>query len=338
MGLQWFRRGQRGSDGSDDPYDDEFDSELEPLRPVTLGGESGNLSRSGIQGSGLSDRGRRRSSGRRGWRSDSSVASGSNDKWESGEWSSADGSSPGSGRSHVRGRMPRPRVIFTIFAIVILPAVTVLFVVREQSKFVSSAPPDLPGPSVPTDATPSFGGLSPSAPAGTARPSVPATPSPVQPSPVQPSPTRRPAPPPVVAKVALGTLLPITVADGPSGQRLVSVLGAQRFPDSTGLFVNCADNPATLTYQLNGRYTRLTATAGLTGDATPGDLLADVVIMGDGRPLVSATVSLDRIVPISINLTGIRTMVVSAVRAQGTCRNANQPFGVLGTATLTRRG
>ena len=77
MGLQWFRRGQRGSDGSDDPYDDEFDSELEPLRPVTLGGESGNLSRSGIQGSGLSDRGRRRSSGRRGWRSDSSVASGS---------------------------------------------------------------------------------------------------------------------------------------------------------------------------------------------------------------------------------------------------------------------
>ena len=79
MGLQWFRRGQRGSDGSDDPYDDEFDSELEPLRPVTLGGESGNLSRSGIQGSGLSDRGRQRSSGRRGWRSDSSVASGSSD-------------------------------------------------------------------------------------------------------------------------------------------------------------------------------------------------------------------------------------------------------------------
>src|SRR5262245_44138685 len=152
MGLQWFRRGQRGSDGPDDPYDDEFESELEPLRPVTLGGESGNMSRSGIRGSGLSDRVRRRSSGRRGWRSDSSVASGSNGKWEAVDWSSAEGSSPGSGRSHVRGRMPRSRVMFTIFAIVILPAVTVLFVVREQAKFTSSGPSaDAPGPSVPTD-------------------------------------------------------------------------------------------------------------------------------------------------------------------------------------------
>ena len=339
MGLQWFRRGQRGSEGSDEGYDEQFESGIEPLRSVTLGGESGNWSRSGIRSGGASEPGRRRSGGRRGWRSDQSAVSGSYDKWGSGEWSSADASSPGSRGASGR-RMPSSRVLFTIFAIIILPAVTVLFVVREQSKFTGSGSPDVPGQTVPNDATPSFGGLKPSA---TRRTAPSPSPSPTQPQapdspPPAPPPTKGPpAQPPPVTRVALDTLRPAVVADGPSGQKMVTVLGSQQFPNSTSLFVNCDGKPATLTYQLNGGFTRLTTVAGLTGDATPGDLLANVVITGDGKMLAAATVSLDRIVPIGVNLTGVRTMVVSAVKARGSCGNANQPFGALGTAMLTRR-
>jgi hypothetical protein len=127
------------------------------------------------------------------------------------------------------------------------------------------------------------------------------------------------------------------VADGQSGQRVNSMLGSKRFPDSTGVFINCSAQPATLTYRLDGGYSRLTTTAGLSGDATPGNLVARFVITGDGRTLSTVTLSLDRSAALSIDLNGVRTMVVSAERVTGSCQESNQPYGVLGSASLVRR-
>jgi hypothetical protein len=184
---------------------------------------------------------------------------------------------------------------------------------------------DIPPPAV----DPSFEGVPP-VPDPSASAEVP--PSPDASASVEPTPPA--SPPPANGRVALHTLKPGVAADGSSGQRLATVLGAQTFRDSTGVFVSCSEKPATLTYQLGGEYGRLTATAGLSGNATPGDLVARVVISGDGRSLATVTLSLDRSAPVSVNLYGVRTLVVSAQRVRGACRTAQQPFGVLGNAFL----
>ena len=126
------------------------------------------------------------------------------------------------------------------------------------------------------------------------------------------------------------------VADGVSGRKMLAVMGRTTFPDSTSVFVSCSTGPATLTYRLDGDFTGLSAVAGLTGNSTPGDLVAQISVTGDGRTLAMTTVSLDRTAGISVNLRGVKTMVVTAQRISGECRNSDQPYGALGTATLRR--
>jgi hypothetical protein len=115
------------------------------------------------------------------------------------------------------------------------------------------------------------------------------------------------------------------------------VLGSTTFPDSTSMFVGCSGEPATLAYRLDGTGVRLTAAVGLTGDATPGDLVTRVTVTGDGRTLAEVTVSLDRQASIAVNLTGVRRMVISTQRVSGSCALSGQPYGVLGNAQLLRK-
>jgi hypothetical protein len=216
-----------------------------------------------------------------------------------------------------------------------------MFVIHEQTSYNSSDNGDLAQnlPSAAVSAlAPSFFDLTPlptdkagAPPQPTPTPSQPASPS------TQPAPTRTASPRPVVVQMSLNGLRPTVFANGPSGQKVASVIGAQRFPDSTSVFVSCSDQPATLTYQLGGGFTRFAATVGLTGDATPGNLVARTTIVGDGRVLLTAMVSLDMPTSFAVNLTGVKTMVVAAARVSGTCRDTNQPFGVLGNPQLTRR-
>jgi len=103
------------------------------------------------------------------------------------------------------------------------------------------------------------------------------------------------------------------------------------------MFVGCSDTPATLAYKLDGAGVQLAATAGLTGNATPGDLVTRVTITGDGRTLAEAMVSLDRQAAVAANLAGVRRLVVSAQRVSGSCGLAGQPYGVLGNAQLLRK-
>ncbi len=182
----------------------------------------------------------------------------------------------------------------------------------------------------------------PTPPSAPAQPSAPTPPSaPAQPNrPPQSSDATGPrtAPlQPTLRRVPLYSLRADVNADGPSGQRVSTVLGSTTFSDSTSMFVGCSGTPATLTYPLDGAGVQLTAAAGLTGDATPGDLVTHVTVTGDDRRLAEVTVSLDRQASIAVNLTGVRRMVVSTQRVSGSCALSGQPYGVLGNALLLRK-
>ncbi len=137
--------------------------------------------------------------------------------------------------------------------------------------------------------------------------------------------------------VSLSALRPRAAPDQVSGKKVSAALGAHVFPDSTTASVGCFAKPATLVYQLDGQFNRMVAVLGLTGDATPGDLVAVMSIAGDGKVRQAATVSLDRQAHITVNLSGVRTLAVSTQRVRGTCRDSQQPYGLLGGATLTRK-
>jgi hypothetical protein len=169
--------------------------------------------------------------------------------------------------------------------------------------------------------------------------SAPAQPSAAQSNPAQSNPAHQggggsPQPPPAPRTVALYSLKATVHAAGPSGQHVGVVLGSTNFADSTSMFVGCSGTPATLTYRLDATGVRLTTIAGLAGNATPGDLVTRVTITGDGRTLSDVTVSIDRQVPITADLAGIRSLIISAQRVSGSCALDGQPYGALGNAQL----
>jgi hypothetical protein len=128
--------------------------------------------------------------------------------------------------------------------------------------------------------------------------------------------------------------IPITASDvGTSGQQLDSTLNGQHFAESTGFWVGCEGKPATATYQLDGKWHRLTATAGL--DVTsPTDVVAKLVIELDGKAMLTDTVSRSRSVPVDLDLASVRMLTVSAQRTKGSCGNATRPYGALGNAIV----
>jgi hypothetical protein len=128
--------------------------------------------------------------------------------------------------------------------------------------------------------------------------------------------------------------MPIAASDvGSSGQQLDSTLNGRHFPDSTGFWVGCEGRPATATYQLDGNWHRLTATAGLDVTA-PADVTAKLIIELDGKAALTETVSRSRSVPVDLDLSKVRMLTVSAERTKGSCGNATRPYGALGDAVV----
>lgn len=315
------RGGRRPGPGTEDSFDDRSDIPIEPLRSMTMGDDSTS------------------SDGSRSPRFDSSQSMESSDLRSSGAWVRPE---PGweDQPSNVRRRSKfassglfrrssggpsgpgtRSRFLVGGLAAVVLLAGTAAVAIHQRNAGNATPPANKP-PAV----------TLPTAAATLGAPVLPGQPSAAVSA--QPSAS---APAAATAQVALDTMHPTVVADGKSGGRSTAVvLGSANFAEATSVFVNCAAKPATLTYQLDKQFTRLTAVAGLTGNATPGDLVARIVISGDGKQLATEMVSLDRNSALSINLTGVTKMVITAQRATGTCQNAGQPYGVLGSATLRR--
>ncbi|GAB2962851.1 hypothetical protein GCM10027280_59680 [Micromonospora polyrhachis] len=120
-----------------------------------------------------------------------------------------------------------------------------------------------------------------------------------------------------------------------SGYRIDSTLAGDRYPKSTALWVGCDGKPLTISYEIDGRYKRLAATAGLDAH-TPAGLAAKIVVAGDGKTRKSVTVTRDTTAAIDIDVTGVRLLTLSAVRTKGSCELASRPYGALGDALLIR--
>jgi NPCBM/NEW2 domain len=119
----------------------------------------------------------------------------------------------------------------------------------------------------------------------------------------------------------------------PAGGRVTARLAGRDYPDSTAAPVACAGPPATLTYQLAGKYRRFTAVAGVAETAPP-DLAARFDVTVDGRPVSTLLVDQRRTAPVDVEVPGARTLVISAVRTAGACPPPPQPSGILGAASL----
>ncbi|MFI5916075.1 NPCBM/NEW2 domain-containing protein [Dactylosporangium sp. NPDC051541] len=128
--------------------------------------------------------------------------------------------------------------------------------------------------------------------------------------------------------------IPIAASDvGSSGQQLDSTLNGRHFPVSTGFWVGCDGKAASATYQLDGKWHRLTATAGLDVTA-PADVQAKLIIELDGKAALTDTVSRSRSVAVDLDLTSVRMLTVSAERTKGSCGTATRPYGALGDAVV----
>lgn len=122
---------------------------------------------------------------------------------------------------------------------------------------------------------------------------------------------------------------------GPNGQPVTASLAGTRYPNSTGMWVGCDGEPATTTYRLGGRYSRLQASAGLQPHA-PDALSVDVSIAADGKSLAHFIISKNATAPVDLDVGGADALVVSAIAVdRSVCGTSDTPYGALGTAMLT---
>jgi serine/threonine protein kinase len=165
----------------------------------------------------------------------------------------------------------------------------------------------------------------------------PAPPSGQAGEPVNPTMTPQPTSAAQPIKVGLYQQFQSASAVGPNGQPINATLAGQSYPSSTGMWVGCEGRPATVTYRLDHKFTELKAVVGLQPH-TPDGLTAQVTISGDGQVLQQFTVGKSPIVPVDLNLNGMNSLVVAALRVTGVCTPASLPYGALGGAVLTQAG
>lgn len=120
-----------------------------------------------------------------------------------------------------------------------------------------------------------------------------------------------------------------------SGRAYDSTLNGTHFPDSTGFWVGCEGKASAVTFALDGKYQRLTGTAGLDAVA-PKDVVVKLVVEVDGKAAATLSVSRTASAPVDVDVTAARTLTLSAQRTKGTCANATRPYGAVGDALLHR--
>ncbi len=116
-----------------------------------------------------------------------------------------------------------------------------------------------------------------------------------------------------------------------------ATLAGQSYPNSTGMWIGCEGVAATTTYRLDGKFTALNAVVGLQPH-TPDGLAAHVTISADGQTLQQFTVDKSANVTIDLNLSGMNSLAIAAIRTTGVCAPASIPYGALGNAVLIQVG
>jgi len=121
---------------------------------------------------------------------------------------------------------------------------------------------------------------------------------------------------------------------GPNGKAINASLAGQSYPNSTGMWVGCGGQPATTTYRLSHKFSRLHATAGLQPH-TPEQLNVNVTISGDNRTLQQFALTKQSPVPVDVDVSGVDALVVAAIAVNNElCTASGTPYGALGGAEL----
>jgi hypothetical protein len=118
-----------------------------------------------------------------------------------------------------------------------------------------------------------------------------------------------------------------------SGVRTGERLGQNgaRFPNSTAQWVGCEGQASTQSYRLDGNYVGLTATVGQRLGA-PKDLRVEYVIRADSVEVQRFILEQRQTQTISVDVAGVRALVISAKAVSGTCGYSTEAYGVLGDA------
>jgi hypothetical protein len=122
---------------------------------------------------------------------------------------------------------------------------------------------------------------------------------------------------------------------GPNGKPINATLAGTNYPTATGIWVGCGGQPATTTYRLDHKFSRLHAVAGLEAN-TPDGLETKATITADGRVLQEFTIQKTETAKVDLDLTGVDSLVVAAIAVNPQlCGSSSTPYGALGAATLT---
>lgn len=125
---------------------------------------------------------------------------------------------------------------------------------------------------------------------------------------------------------------------GPNGKPINATLAGTNYPTATGMWVGCGGQPATTTYRLGHKFSRLHAVAGLEAN-TPDGLETKATITADGRVLQEFTIQKTETAKVDLDLTGVDSLVVAAIAVNPQlCGSSSTPYGALGAATLTPVG
>lgn len=116
-----------------------------------------------------------------------------------------------------------------------------------------------------------------------------------------------------------------------TGQRLGQDGG--RFPNSTAQWVGCEGAASVQTYNLGGNYKSLSATVGQRL-GTPKDIGVEYVVTTDNVEVLKFTLRSRHTQAISVDLTGVRALNISAKATTGICASSTEAYGVLGDAYL----
>jgi hypothetical protein len=136
--------------------------------------------------------------------------------------------------------------------------------------------------------------------------------------------------PTAAARVPLYTLPANSTGQmGPQQGPIDVTLGGRRSQDSTA--VTCSGS---ITFYLDGKYRILQGWAGVA-DFAPSATDNLLYIRGDGRPLETYSVTPDKVLPVNIEVTGVKVLELEGSdRGISKCTNGSKTFDYLGDAVV----
>jgi NPCBM/NEW2 domain-containing protein len=112
-----------------------------------------------------------------------------------------------------------------------------------------------------------------------------------------------------------------------------ATLAGQRYPESTGIWVQCSSQPSVMvTFYVGGTYQKLSAIAGVA-DLAPPDMTVTIQVYADGGLWKWFGVTRDQSLPIDLDIGGYKTIGLTA-STPARCPSSTKPLAYLGDAVV----